>query len=199
MASSASREPDIFGLLIHTPLDYVIFFAVFMFIAIEIARRLRRSPYGRSLLAIRDDPVAAASVGKSAPYYRVTTFALAGAIAGAAGVLYGSYLRFISPDQFDINTTIVVLAMVMVGGRGTLLGPIVGAVILVFLPDLIGLLPIDTSQLGPLQQIVYGLALIAVVALRPAGLRRSRPEPLERLRRMFRRKPIASDVREGVS
>lgn len=170
MGLAGVPRPDVFGIAIESKVDYLLLIGIFTLLAVEATRRMRHSPFGRSLLAVRDDPVAAASIGKSGPYYRVAAFAMAAALAGGAGVLYASFLRFISPSQFGIGASIAVLAMVMVGGMGTLYGPVIGAVLLVFLPDVLKELPIASDQVGPFQNVVYGIALVVVVALRPGGL-----------------------------
>jgi len=163
-------RPNVFGISVRSKLDYFLLIGVLTMVAFETTRRVRHSPFGRSLLAIRDDEVAAASLGRNGPYYRVVVVGLAAAMAGGAGVLYATFLRFISPGQFGIQASIAVLAMVMIGGVGTLYGPVIGAVILVFLPEVLKHLPLASDQVGPMQNVVYGMVLVLVVALRPAGL-----------------------------
>lgn len=126
--------------------------------------RLGRSRFGRSLAAIKGDENLAESVG--IPTYRVklTAFVVAAAIAGLAGSLYAHYTAFISPDSFTFVHSFDLFVMNLVGGAGTVLGPIVG-------PTFLTLLGNGLRDLAPaLAQVIYGLLLIVVIVALPDGI-----------------------------
>lgn len=133
-------------------------------------RQIAHGPFGRALSAMRDDEVAFSALGRNAMRIKVSTFALGSALAGFAGALYAHYFRFITPDQFGILASAAMLTMVVVGGLRSTWGPVVGAVLLQAIPQLITFLDLPTRWLGPLQGLLFsGLVLVFMVA-RPQGL-----------------------------
>ena len=104
--------------------------------------------------------------------------------AGLAGVLWAHFITFISPGDFTLTETILVLLIVVLGGKGTLWGPVAGAVVLIFFQESIRFLrlpPEWSGILGPLQQMVFGLLLVILMIFKPEGLIRERGrEPVDR-------------------
>lgn len=135
-----------------------------------LMRRVAASPFGRVLRAIRDDELGASSLGKHASAAKLTAFALSACISSFAGSLYAHYISYIDPNTFGIGLSIVVLLMVMLGGSGTLLGPMVGALVLTLLPEGLKFLPLPPGVAPALRQFTYGALLVAVVFVRPQGL-----------------------------
>jgi len=138
---------------------------------------LTLSPFGRVLKAIRDDETAAAILGKNPFAYKMKSFVIGSLFAGLAGVLWAHFITFISPGDFTLTETIVVLLIVVLGGKGTLWGPVVGAAVLIFFQESIRLLrlpPEWSGILGPLQQMVFGLLLVILMIFRPEGLIREK-------------------------
>lgn len=135
-----------------------------------LALRVIRSPFGLVLRALRDDETGAVSLGKNATGVKLAAFGLSACIAAYAGSLYAHYTSYIDPHSFGIGLSIVVLLMVMLGGAGTLIGPIAGAVVLTFLPEVLKFLPLPPGTAPALRQFTYGALLVAVVFLRPQGL-----------------------------
>ena len=90
--------------------------------------------------------------------------------ADAAGSLYAHYVSYVDPRSFDISVSILVLLMVMAGGAGTLIGPLLGAVLLALLPEALKFLPLPPGAAAATRQLLYGLMLILVVYFRPQGL-----------------------------
>jgi branched-chain amino acid transport system permease protein len=125
--------------------------------------RLVRSPIGDTLTAIREDEVSAASLGIDTRAWKVFAFGVGSSLAGAAGCFYASFVGTLVPDAFFMTESFTILAMVIVGGMGTLIGPIVGAILLTVLPE-------PLRGLGDLRLIVYGLALTLVVLFLPGGI-----------------------------
>ena len=137
--------------------------AGFAMIAYFILDQLVRSPIGEALTAIREDEVSAASLGINAALWKVFAFGVGSAVAGAAGGFYGSFVGTLVPEAFFITESFTILAMVVVGGMGTLIGPVLGAILLTILPELL-------RDVGDLRLVVYGLALTLVVLFMPGGI-----------------------------
>lgn len=102
-----------------------------------VTRRLLKSKTGRALSAIKNDEVVARSMGVNVTMYKVIAFALAAFFAGMAGTVYAHYIGFVSPDSFTQADSQQLLCMVILGGSGTLYGPIIGALVLVFTPEIL--------------------------------------------------------------
>jgi branched-chain amino acid transport system permease protein len=137
--------------------------AGFALLAYLLLDQLIRSPIGETLTAIREDEVSAASLGIDCPRWKVFAFGLGSAIAGAAGCFYASYVGTLVPDSFFITESFNMLAMAIVGGLGTMIGPVIGAVVLTVLPELL-------RGIGDLRLVVYGIALTLVVLFMPGGI-----------------------------
>ncbi len=131
---------------------------------------IMRAPFGRLLRAIREDELAVAAAGKNVLRAKVSAAALAGAFAGIAGGVYGTFLSFIDPSSFDLDASILMLTMVVVGGARTLTGSIIGPFLLLALPQLLTLVEIPTTIAAAMRQLLYGVLLIAFMLFRPQGL-----------------------------
>ena len=129
-----------------------------------------RAPFGRLLRAIREDETAVAAAGKNVLRAKVSAAALAGAFAGTAGGLYATFLSFIDPSSFDLDGSILLLTMVVVGGARTLVGSILGPFLLLALPQVLTLVAIPTTIAATARQLIYGLLLILFMLFRPQGL-----------------------------
>ncbi|HEX3339091.1 MAG TPA: branched-chain amino acid ABC transporter permease [Pseudolabrys sp.] len=125
--------------------------------------QLVRSPIGETLTAIREDEVSAASLGINGAAWKVFAFGVGAAIGGAAGCFYASFVGTLVPDAFFVTEAFNILAMVIVGGMGTLIGPVFGAILLTLLPEVL-------RGIGDLRLVVYGAALTFVVLFMPGGL-----------------------------
>jgi branched-chain amino acid transport system permease protein len=135
-------------------------FALLFYLLLD---RLVRSPVGETLTAIREDEISAASFGINCTAWKVFAFGVGSAIAGAAGAFYASFVGTLVPDAFIITESFTMLAMVIVGGMGTLLGPAFGAILLTVLPELL-------RGVGDLRLVLYGAALTLVVMFVPGGI-----------------------------
>jgi branched-chain amino acid transport system permease protein len=135
---------------------------------------LLRSPTGRAFVAIRDSEISAQSMGIHLAYYKTLSFAISAALAGIGGALYAHYIRFLSPDQFNIIQSIDLLLMVVIGGLGSVHGAFLGAAFLIGMPQAIAevkdLLPEAIGQAPGLKSAVYGAVLILFVLFEPLGL-----------------------------
>jgi branched-chain amino acid transport system permease protein len=137
--------------------------AAFALLSYLLLDRLVRSPIGEALIAIREDEVSAASLGINCAAWKVFAFAVSSGIAGAAGCFYPSVVGTLVPDAFFMTESFTILAMVVVGGTGTLIGPVYGAILLTVLPELL-------RGIGDLRLVIYGVALTLVVLFMPGGI-----------------------------
>ena len=133
-----------------------------------VIRALVRSSFGRSLKAIRDDETAAWAYGKNVAIIKTTAVVVSSALAAVAGSLYAFYLSFINVESFVLETSVQLMAMVIIGGTATLFGPVIGAVLILLLPAGLSYLPyLPPTEIGSIQQIVYGLAMVLLMIYRP--------------------------------
>lgn len=136
-----------------------------------LASRLAGSRLGREWVAIRDDETLARAIGLDATRGKLIAFTASAALAGAAGVLVAHHIRGVSPDDFAIWTSATVLAMVVLGGRGTLVGPVLGAAVLTAMPEVL-------RATADFKLIIYGVLMIVMITVMPEGvvgrLRRAR-------------------------
>jgi branched-chain amino acid transport system permease protein len=126
---------------------------------------LVRSRVGRALVALRENETLAESVGIDGTHYLVLAAVVSAAMAGAAGGLYAHYTRFVSPEVFLFTYTVTMVIMVVAGGKGTLAGPVVGAVLFTVLPEVLRAL---TSWQW--QMLLYGLLLVGTLFFMPRGI-----------------------------
>ncbi len=161
---------SIFGFSIDSHWKFLILSALFACLAYCVVHKLVNSPYGRVLKAIREDEIFARSLGKNVNSYKIQVFVIGGALASVAGNLYAHYVTFIDPTSFTILESILVISMVIIGGAGSLRGPVIGAVVLVILPEALRFVGLPSSVAANLRQIFYGSLLVLMMLYRPQGL-----------------------------
>src|SRR5712671_1110906 len=155
--------PAIGPISFRNPVALFYLVAGFTLLTYFILDQLVRSPIGETLTAIREDDISAASLGINAAAWKVFAFGVGAAVAGAAGCFYATFVGTLVPDAFFITESFTILSMVIVGGMGTLIGPVWGAILLTLLPELL-------RDVGDLRLVVYGHALTLVVLFMPGGL-----------------------------
>jgi len=163
-------RPSLFGFSVSSPLGFLVLTFVAALICCGVLWLLLSSPYGRTLQAVREDEIAAASLGKDVNAFKRSAFAWAGAIAAVPGVLFATYSSYIDPTSFGLEESIFILCILIIGGAGNFRGPVIGAVVLVLLPEALRFLHIPDSIAANLRQILYGLALILMMRFRPQGI-----------------------------
>jgi len=163
-------QPTVLGLTITSHMQFLILTGVFAAFTIVVIERLVRSPLGRVLKAIREDEVFAQSLGKNVARHKLQVFVIGAALAGVAGVLYAYYLTFIDPTSFTVQESIFMLAIVIVGGSGSIAGSVVGAALLVALPEALRFLGLPSSIAANVRQILYGALLVICMMFRPQGI-----------------------------
>jgi branched-chain amino acid transport system permease protein len=164
-------RPKLWGYTFNDDTAFLMLALVVLGIVVGITALLVRGSFGRSLMAIRDSESAAQTYGKHVNAVKTLSVAVAAGLAGVAGSLYAFYISFINVESFMLETSILLMAMVIIGGTGTLFGPIVGAALLMSLPAALTYLPfLPPTELGSIQQIIYGLAMVLLMMFRPGGL-----------------------------
>ena len=162
---------SLFGFEVTDPVHFLVLTLICLALVLLVIRILVRSSFGRSLKAIRDDETAASALGKNVALLKTLAVAVSSALAAVAGSLFAFYLSFINVESFVLDVSVQVIAMVIIGGTGTLLGPVVGAAIVLLLPAALSYPPyLPPTEIGSIQQIVYGLAMVLLMIFRPSGL-----------------------------
>jgi ABC-type branched-subunit amino acid transport system ATPase component/ABC-type branched-subunit amino acid transport system permease subunit len=155
-------RPWLFGVELTLPrYFYVVLAAVLA--SLLLARNLERSPWGRALVAVRDSEIAAESTGLNPYVLRTVAFTLGAAFAGAGGCLYAFLQGFVSPDSFTPQASILFLLVILFGGLGRVMGPVVGALVLVVLPEAL-------HQFSDYRLILYGVLLLGSIYFLPGGV-----------------------------
>lgn len=178
---------NVLGHDIVDPVEFLALAATALVAVMLITRALARSSFGRSLKAIRDSESAALALGKNVALIKTLSVVLSSSLAASAGALYAFHVSFINVESFTLDTSVLLIAMVIVGGTGTLWGPLVGAVLLMLLPALLSYLSsvcsggtsamatacawvLRPTEIGSIQQIIYGLAMVLLMIFRPGGI-----------------------------
>jgi branched-chain amino acid transport system permease protein len=163
---------------------------------IFISLRLEDSRLGRAWIAIREDEIAAQSMGINTRNVKLLAFAMGATFGGVAGGLFSAFQGFVSPESFQLLESIMILCMVVLGGMGHVAGVVLGALLLATLPEVLRhtASPIQLQLFGrvlldpeSLRMLLFGLALILVMLLRPAGLW---PSPIRRRELAGERAPL---------
>lgn len=151
-------------------IPYAIFTAVVMCAMVGVFVVLKKSPYGRLLRAIRADETAVKALGRNTSAAKTRAFFLSAAFSGIAGLLYASYVRFIDPTSFTLNESLFIICALFIGGVGNAKGSIAGAFFVVILPEMLRFVGMPDAVAAPLREIIYGLALVVIMFVRPQGL-----------------------------
>ncbi len=156
-------RPSLFGVALSSTASFYYLVLGVLAVTIGAVVVVEQSYIGRALNALRDDEVAATTLGISPLAYRVFAFALSSALAGLAGVLYAQYTRFIGPDSFTLDLSIRVLMMIVIGGLGSVWGSVLGAVVIYLLPEFL-------RFLNAYYFLVFGVFLTLMAMFMPDGL-----------------------------
>lgn len=173
-------RPVLLGLDLSSDSAFYWFCLFAAVLAVLATLNFRRSYLGRALLAIRDNDIAARTMGINLVRFKLLAFLMSAAVTGVAGALMGMYLSFISVESFPFLLSIEALAIIIVGGLGSVLGAVLGTVFIVTLPDLFGFLmslvggrlsDMLTTSAHEIKSVLYGLAIIGFLRFDPRGLR----------------------------
>jgi branched-chain amino acid transport system permease protein len=157
------KAPAIFGYAFSSPSKLYYLVLVIVVLAVLFISNVVRSRPGRMLVAMRDSPLAASSMGIDVSRMKVLAFAVSAAMAALGGVLYAPIINFISVEHFTLWLSITFISMIVVGGLGSITGSFLGAAFVVLVPELL-------RGFGAYHQIIYGLAMVLVFVFWPKGL-----------------------------
>jgi len=189
---SLNATQEVFGITLPSVHLYFYLFLGFAALVVFVSHRLEKSRIGRAWMAIREDEIAAASMGINTRNLKLLAFAMGAMFGGVSGTLFAGFQGFVSPESFSLMESIMVLCMVVLGGMGNIYGVILGGLLLALLPEVLrhSVVPLQQAVFGKtlidpesLRMLLFGTALIMVMLYRPAGLWPSR----------VRRRELASD------
>lgn len=183
-----SRADILGGLTFSGPIKYYYLLLGVLLVVIVINLRLQDSRLGRAWVAIREDEIAAQAMGINTRNVKLLAFAMGASFGGLAGGMFAAIQGFISPESFVLVESIMVLAMVVLGGMGNVWGVVLGALLLSFVPELLrySVEPVQKALFGRMivdpeviRMLLFGLALVLMMLYRPAGLWPSRQRKRE--------------------
>ena len=131
-----------------------------------LLNNLIHSSYGRCILSIREDEIAARSMGINVRFYKTFSFIIAAGFAGLAGALFAHYQEFLSPNSFNFQMTVNILLMVVIGGLSSFRGAILGAAIVTVVPELLRF----NETLSQMRMLVFGVIMIVLMLVQPEGI-----------------------------
>ena len=156
-------RPTVFGLKISTPGQF--FYLIWFFVAVTIylLRKLEHSRFGRALNYIREDDVAAAGSGIDTAHYKLIAFVIGAVWAGFCGTLFAAKMTIIAPESFNFWESVLLFMIVLLGGRGSIAGVILGTFLVVGLPEIF-------RQFASARMLVFGAVMIIMMIFRPEGI-----------------------------
>lgn len=186
--------PTLFGIELNNEFRFYFVIIPVVILAVTAARNLFRTRVGRAFIAIRDRDFSAELMGINLFRYKLYAFALSSFMAGVAGALWVNFLKIVTPEHFPLHESIRYLAMIIVGGLGSVLGSIFGAIFMTIVPEMLksgltmlqAINPDAMSFLFPLQTVVFGLLIVVFLVFEPHGL----AEMWRRLKDYFRLWPF---------
>ena len=174
---SLGQKHEVLGLELPKVTNYYFLFLVLVIIAVFVCWRLEKSRIGRAWMAIREDEVAAKAMGINTRNLKLLAFGMGATFGGVSGVMFASFQGFISPESFSLQESVMIVAMVVLGGIGHLPGVIVGALLLAALPEVLRYVAGPLQQMTDgrldasiLRQLLIALAMIGIMLARPRGL-----------------------------
>lgn len=163
-------RPKVLGIEIFSISRYFFFCLIISSACAVLIFLITHSPFARALKAIREDSLAAEALGKPVFRSKVFTSVIAAGFAAIAGVLFAGYAGYLDPVTFTLNESILILSMVIIGGAGNFAGPVLGAVLIVALPELLRLINVSDAAAANIRQIIYGISIIVIMRYRPQGI-----------------------------
>jgi branched-chain amino acid transport system permease protein len=166
---SAIPRPRLFGVTLVTPAQFLPLIALCTVAVFAVAYRIGESPLGRVLKAMRDDEMATLAIGKSVLRYKVLVFCVSGGLAAVAAALFAHYQAFINPFSFNLDRSIFIVALVVLGGTANLVGTVVGGIVFVGLPEVLRFLQARQDIVDAIRNLLFGLLLMLFMRFRPEG------------------------------
>jgi len=162
--------PVVFGYTIDKPSDFFWFTTTVTVFCAFLIWKLNTSAWVRVLVSMREDELAVRNLGKNTHLLKLQVFMISCGLTAIAGALYAAYISYLDLRAASLDESILVLSMVIVGGVGNLRGPIVGALILIALPELLRLMDLPDATASNIRLVIYGFLLVIMMHFRPQGL-----------------------------
>lgn len=163
-------RPSLFGFELGENIFFLILAIILAGVVYFAAQYIARSSFGRVLKAIREDEQAIQVFGYRTHVYKLTIFVVSAGMAAIAGALFASYITFIDPSSFVLMESILILAIVIVGGLANNRGAVLGAIIIILLPEILRFVGFPTEIAAQMRQVAYGLLLVVLMMYRPQGM-----------------------------
>ena len=171
------QTAHLFGLAIPPVAQYYYLFLVLVVVSVVICTHLADSRIGRAWMAIREDEIAAKAMGLNTRNLKLLAFGMGATFGGVSGAMFAAFQGFVSPESFTLMESVMIVAMVVLGGLGHLPGVVLGAVLLAALPEVLRYVASPLQHLtggrldaSILRQLLIALAMIIVLLVRPRGL-----------------------------
>ena len=161
---------SLFGFDFDTPPKFLALITVVAIVCFFVCYRIINSPFGRVLKAIREEESASRALGKNSLLFKVLVFAIGGGLAAIGGSMMAYYVSFVSPFTFIVDVSISIIVMVVLGGVANFWGPLIGAGILIGLPEALRFVPGAADIIDVIREILYGLILMLLMIFRPQGI-----------------------------
>ena len=167
---SGIPRPKLFNFSLFSNTSFLFISIAFLLLVYLISVFITKSSFGRVLKAIREDEKAIQIFGYNTSYYKLAIFVIGSSLAAIAGSLFASYISFIDPSGFNITESIFILSIIILGGLANIRGSILGALILILLPEILRFVGFPLDVAAQMRQLIYGLLLIILMLYRPQGL-----------------------------
>jgi branched-chain amino acid transport system permease protein len=131
---------------------------------------ISRSRFGRTLQAVRDDELAAKMLGRNTALHKIAALGISAFFAGIAGSFFAHYISFLDPSIFSIGDLVLLVAMVIVGGLASVKGSLIGAAIILLIPEPLRFIGFSSALIGPMREMLFALILLLILIYRPKGL-----------------------------
>lgn len=163
MGISGIPSISIFGFIFQSKISYLILTLIFSTLVFAFVRNIIKSPFGRVLIGLSNDEIFTKSLGKKVYSSKIICFTISGMLAAIPGVIYAHYFGYIDPSSFNINESIFVLSLVIIGGIRNLKGAIIASIILIVIPEILRFIGMPSNIAANMRQIIYGLALVIMM------------------------------------
>jgi len=163
-------RPKVFGIHFNTNLSYLVIALIAVFLCYYLSSRVCNSSFGLTLKALREDEVATEALGKNILKFKVLIFVLSAVCASLAGSVYVYFIGAVDPFAFTVHESVFILSIAIVGGVGRLPGSVLGAFLLIIIPEILRFTALPDSIAHQARNFVYGVCLILFMMFRPQGL-----------------------------
>jgi branched-chain amino acid transport system permease protein len=162
-------RPTIFGYIINDISSFALFGGIITGLVIFFITQLQNKPLFRLLQCVRDNELGLISAGRNPAYYKLIGITFSSGIAGLAGALYATYFSYIDPTVFSLEESILFLSIILIGGSGNIIGPIVGVLFYILLPEVLKFVSLPDTIAANFRMMIYASILIIIIRYKPSG------------------------------